>query len=174
MSSTIRVVEVSLDETLRLLRAELRREFAEAKFSVTRDRGTAYGFVSVRWQDGPPMREVEAICAGYAGTRYSCSEDLETSVTHLAADGDGAPIQVSYRTRGILCSRSLSPAWWAMYIRLMLELHEHAAVAGPYSAEELLAMGDEELVEAATCSRLGGEWLSGLAWRASEHQEVVR
>jgi hypothetical protein len=171
---SIRVVEVSLDAAVKLLRQELKREFPGTKFSVTRDRGTAYGYVSVRWQDGPPMREVDAICAGYAGTRYSCAEDLEHEITHVAADGAGAPMQVRYRTRGILCSRTLSPAWWAMYIRLMLELNEHAAVAGPYSAEELLAMGDEALVEAATCTRLGGDWLSGLAWRASEHQEAVR
>lgn len=173
--SSMRVVEVSLDETLKQLRAELRREFPGTKFRVTRDRGTAYGYVSVRWEDGPPTSEVDAICAGYIGTRYCCTEECERPVTHLAADGEGNPVKVRYRSRGILCARTLSPGWWAMYIRLVLELEEEPlSFVGPYDREALLALDDRALVEAATKTLVNGQWLSGLAWRASEAQEVVR
>ena len=173
--TTMRVVEVSLDETLKQLRAELKREFPGTKFRVHRYRGSASGYVAVTWSDGPPQREVEAICAGYAGTRYSSADDIELPVQHLAADAQGEPVLVRYRTRSIRCSRELSSGWRAMYTRLVLELEEQPlSFVGPYTRETLLSLDDAALLSAAERTLMNGSWLSALAWRASEEQEVVR
>ena len=60
----MQTVYVDLDETIRRMKAELRREFPATRFSVRRNprnRGTPYGYVSVRWTDGPTTKRVKEI-----------------------------------------------------------------------------------------------------------------
>lgn len=48
------------------LRAELKRQFPEDKLSVRRDRGTAAGWVHVRWVDGPVEDAVRSAVAEFS------------------------------------------------------------------------------------------------------------
>lgn len=108
MTTTTR--DVTLDETLRLLRGELAREFPGVRFSIRRARGTAYGYVDVSWNDGPTDAAVSEITRMYEGTRFDGMTDSESSVRHVAADHTGTPYAIRYGTRGILTQRRVSDA----------------------------------------------------------------
>lgn len=103
-------VYVSLDDTLKLLRAELKREFPGTKFSIRRSRGTGYGYVHVGWTDGPTDAEVSAITRGYEGEGFDGMTDCRYSIEHVGADAKGSPVRIHHGTRGILTSRKLSAA----------------------------------------------------------------
>ena len=55
------VVDVSLDETIRLMKRELALTFPGDTFSIRRSRGTGYGWVRVAWTDGPTVSQVRAV-----------------------------------------------------------------------------------------------------------------
>ena len=56
MSATVR-------ETAAALRKALREAFPGARFSVRMASGTAYGWLSVSWTDGPTVEQVDAVAA---------------------------------------------------------------------------------------------------------------
>jgi hypothetical protein len=103
------VTYIDLNESLKQLRAELKREFPGTKFSVVRSRGTAYGYVSVRWVDGPTVTDVRAITCAYEGQGFDGMTDSTYSIEHTAADAQGNPITVHHATRGISTHRDISP-----------------------------------------------------------------
>lgn len=107
-ASTLPVRYIDLDETMKLLKAELRREFPGVKFATRRSRGTGYGYVTISWTDGPTAREVSAITSGYEGSKFDGMTDCESPVEHIAATGQGEPVRISYGTRGIHASRNIS------------------------------------------------------------------
>lgn len=109
-AANLPVQHISLDDTMTLLKAELKREFPGVKFSTRRSRGTGYGYVTISWTDGPTSREVSAITSGYEGSSFDGMTDMESPVEHIAANGKGEPVRISYGTRGISTSRTISPA----------------------------------------------------------------
>jgi hypothetical protein len=162
-----RRVTVSLDETLRQLKAELRREFPTTRFSIRRSRGTGYGWVSVRWTDGPKYREVEAITAGYCGGGFDGMTDSSYSIDHLSADAEGNPILLRHATRGINCSREHSTGEIARVARLLLEKCGDESL----DAEErirLRGLDELTLVREAGRVRLWDDYLSTHCYRALE------
>lgn len=98
----------TLDESIAQLRAELKREFPGVKFSVTRARGTAYGWVRVSWVDGPTGSDVRAITAAYEGSGFDGMTDSSYTITHVAADSSGNPVTVHHGIRSINTDRKLS------------------------------------------------------------------
>ena len=64
-------------EGSKLLKATLAREFPGTKFSVRMSRGTAYGSIDIRYENGPSFEDVDAIASGFEGKSFDGSIDLE-------------------------------------------------------------------------------------------------
>lgn len=96
--------KVSVKETAAALRRELKMAFPSARLSVRMSTGTAYGWLTVSWTDGPTVDEVEAIASGFESRRFSGMDDSYHSVNA------GSP----WTCCGVNTSRNYSPerkAW---------------------------------------------------------------
>ena len=60
-------------EGSKLLKATLAREFPGTKFSVRMSRGTAYGSIDIRYENGPSFEDVDAIASGFEGKSFDGS-----------------------------------------------------------------------------------------------------
>lgn len=66
-------------EGSKFLKQTLQKEFPGTKFSVKMSRGTAYGYVDVRYEDGPAYEDVERIANGFEGLSFDGSIDMAYS-----------------------------------------------------------------------------------------------
>jgi hypothetical protein len=161
------VVHVSLDETLRRMKADLRREFPRVKFSVRRSRGTGYGFVYVGWTDGPRAADVRDVVAQYEGEGFDGMTDSSFPIEHVDADEHGAPRVVRYGTRGISCSRTHSAGRLAISARLLLLRCPDPKLSDDRRAE-LRNLDDVSLAKELNRVRLWDDYLATLVYRALE------
>lgn len=72
------------------LRANLRTAFPSTKFSVTMDRGTAWGWYNVTYTDGPASRKVQQLVYSMAGqfhrpphVQRNFSTDIMTKINQI-------------------------------------------------------------------------------------------
>lgn len=169
-------ISVSLNDTLKQLRAELAREFPGVKFSVRRSRGTAYGYVDVSWTDGPTTRDVDAITAMYEGSRFGTdqhgNQDIEYRVDHIGADAQGNPVRILHSTRGISTSRVTTPA-------IVQPIVEQLAAMWRMDAPEVVASswnGGAEIratpTQDAECMKRTGKWWQEFVWRYRSEQNI--
>jgi len=158
---------VSLDDTLRLLKRELRLVFPETRFSIRRSRGTGYGWVHVEWTDGPLGSDVQVITDAYAGAGFDAMTDAEHGVEHLGANGAGQVERIQYGTRGINIHRTITPGLRASVARRVLERCGDASVTAD-ERSAWCALDDTALLTVIDTSaiRIWGQWLSDLVGRA--------
>lgn len=97
----------TVKETATALRTNLRTAFPNTRFSVTMSKGTAYGWLNVRWTDGPPSEAVEAITRKYEYTRF----DGQTDSYHTVAGNE------AWGACGINNSRTISDAAVAKLVK---------------------------------------------------------
>jgi hypothetical protein len=74
-------------ETAKLLKRTLRARFPAVRFSVTLDRGTAYGCANVAWTDGPSVKLVDQIVGPFSGEGFDGSTDCAYHIKALLPDG---------------------------------------------------------------------------------------
>jgi hypothetical protein len=98
-------VWASAAESAKLLKAALKRRFPATRFSVTLDRGTAYGCCNVRWVDGPSERLVETVTGPFEGEGFDGSQDLAYSIRNTLPDGRRTGLRL------ISTGRHISPAF---------------------------------------------------------------
>lgn len=156
---------VTLDDSLKQLRAELRREFPGVTFSIRRSRGTGYGYVYLSWTDGPTGAAVRAISAMYEGAGFDGMTDSSFPIEHTAADAHGNPIRIKHSTKGIDTNRHLSPGRMAAAVRDVCRTW--GDWADPAKAAALAANpNDAEVEDAARSLRtvLGYEDAQVRAW----------
>lgn len=65
----------SVKDTAAALRRHLRNAFPGTRFSVTMERGSAYGWIHVSWTDGPRWAEVRPITERYESSRFDGRDD---------------------------------------------------------------------------------------------------
>ncbi len=162
-TSTQPIRYISLDDTLALFRAELKASFPGVKFSVKRSRGTGYGWVSVRWVDGPAYDDVNAIASKYEGSGFDGSTDSSYSIEH---DVNGE--RVRYGTKGINCSREISPEREAKALRAVLAFY------GDWDRPELVATllaGDDKTLRSRAHDVYAMNGCNNSAW--SRTREVL-
>src|SRR5690348_4677246 len=94
----------SAPESAKLLKQALRRAFPAVKFSVTLDRGTAYGCANVGWTDGPTTRLVDAVVAPFSGEGFDGMTDSSYHIRATLSDGRQSGLRL------ISTSRRVSPA----------------------------------------------------------------
>ena len=92
-------------ESLKLLKATLRKAFPATKFSTHLHRGTAYGYASVSWTDGPSVELVDRVVSPFEGSHFNGMEDIEEYTRALLPDGRESGL------RGVSTSRTISPAF---------------------------------------------------------------
>lgn len=66
-------------ESGKALRKALRNEFPGTKFSVRMSRGTAYGYFTVQWTDGPTAEAVHGVTDRFQGETF---DGMTDSVEH--------------------------------------------------------------------------------------------
>lgn len=97
----------SVKETAAALRKELRATFPGVRFSVRMDRGTAYGWLSVSWEDGPTDEQVREITRGYQSESWSGMDECYHHIPPQLVMIDGVPTEVVWGSCGILTQRRL-------------------------------------------------------------------
>lgn len=162
---------VSLDETLKRMKAELKREFPGVVFSVRRARGTGYGYVSLGWTDGPSYEAVTSIAHMYQGEGFDGMTDSSYGITHVAADGQGNPVRIRYGTRGINCSHHITDSRVVAMCRTILTQCREPKLPDA-ERDALLGMTDDRaFLDRACYVQVFGRWLSAFAREAIEHPE---
>jgi hypothetical protein len=101
------IVRVSLIDTAKLIRAELRREFPHTKFSVRSSSYAGGCSIDIKWQDGPTEPEVNAITGGFAGARFNGMVDMKELNEPVEVNGQLTRYGVDY----VQTHRRISPEW---------------------------------------------------------------
>lgn len=106
MTTTTRTLTVK--ETAAALRKALKAAFPGVKFSVVMSRGTAYGWMSCSWTDGPRTEDVNAICAMHTDRSWNGMTDSYDSTNGAAVTENGQVI--TFSCCGINTHRHISDA----------------------------------------------------------------
>jgi hypothetical protein len=87
--TAIEIMSATVKETAAALRSALREAFPGVKFSVRMATGTAYGWISLSWTDGPTSAQVRKIAANFESERFSGLDDSyhSTGVTQWSCCG---------------------------------------------------------------------------------------
>ena|ERR1041385_7359311 len=104
MSATLQFPQrerLSAVDSAKLLRQALKTHFPATKFSVTLDRGTAYGCASVRWTDGPTVRLVDTIVDPFSGEGFDGSIDCAYHIDTNIANGQRSGLRLISTSREI-------------------------------------------------------------------------
>ena len=158
---------ITLDDTIKLMKDELKRTFPGVKFGLRRSRGTGAGTVHVTWTDGPKYAAVTSIADHYAGAGFDGMTDSSYSIETVDVRADGTPEAIRYGTRYVLCQRTQSDAYRAPFLRKLLRCWSDPTT-GPAERARLLALADGELVRAMNSVRMDGEWATTLAYRIEQ------
>lgn len=101
------VVTYSVKETAAAIRKALRARWPGVKFSLTMSRGTGYGWLDLRWTDGPLQREVDELTSRFQDSYW---DGMDDSYHQVEQQDPG----VRYSCCGVLSFRRYSPeaeAW---------------------------------------------------------------
>lgn len=98
---------VSLDQSIKVLREALIRNFPGVKFSIRRGRGTGYSTVRVSWERGPSARMVDRIAQRFHGRDFDGMTDSNSYPSALLADAQGNVREVNFGAGFIFCDRGL-------------------------------------------------------------------
>lgn len=113
---------ISTNDTTKLVRQAVKdtfkSEWPDIKFSVRSDKYAGGSSVDVRWIDGPPRREVEAVIKQFEGSTFDTMQDMKLSRQTLVAMEDGSIRQVHYGPDHVFAHRSVSE-------ELLTELEPH-------------------------------------------------
>ena len=79
---------LSVAQTAKLVRRELKKQFPGVKFSVRSKKYSGGASINVNWADGPLSKEVDAVVKPYEGGGFDGMIDMAWHRTHyLRADG---------------------------------------------------------------------------------------
>lgn len=101
------VTRVSLIDTAKLIRRDLRLAFANTKFSVRSSSYAGGCSIDVKWQDGPTEREVSEVVSGYAGARFNGMVDMKEYNEPVEVNGELTSYSVDY----VQTHRRISGEW---------------------------------------------------------------
>lgn len=105
---TYPTIELNTRETAAEMRATLRATFPSVKFSVRIDTGTAYGWISIQWTDGPTTANVDTLVRRFQSSYFDGRDDATHSIEPSMYLRDGVLTIVRYSCRGVSPSRRFS------------------------------------------------------------------
>lgn len=100
---------VSVTETAKILRKELKANFPGTKFSVRSDKYAGGASIDIGWTDGPTAPEVDRIVQGYRGADFDGMTDSKTYRNDLVPDPTEGFKVVHYGADFIFTNRTTSP-----------------------------------------------------------------
>ncbi len=109
---------LSYDESVKMLREALRRNFPGIKFSVAKSyqRGTS---VRVRYTFGPPSSEVDRIAQRFHGRDFDGMTDSNSYPSSLLADAAGNVREVKFGIGSIFTERDTPDAYSAAVVEAL-------------------------------------------------------
>lgn len=109
------ITDISTKDTAAMLRSALRAAYPGVRFSVRMDHGTAYGWISVTWEDGPTMSEVSELAGRYQSRRFDRQDDSYRTMptTLIAFVGENQPREVRFGCDGVATHRGIGPLGWS-------------------------------------------------------------
>ncbi len=87
---------VSLADTAKLIRQDLKRHFPGIKFQVRSKSYSGGSSINVRWTDGPVQKDVESVIKVYEGAEFDGMIDLKSYVDREMPDGTIVHYGVDY------------------------------------------------------------------------------
>lgn len=120
MNTTTRYISVV--DTAKLLRKNLKAAFPGVKFSVRSSRYAGGASIDVRWTDGPTEAEVKPTLSLFAGATFDGMTDMKTHHSSILVDEDGVPETVHFGANYVFGSRDVSPEWVAEIADTYLDL----------------------------------------------------
>lgn len=100
-------VTYSVKETAAAVRKALAATFPGVKFSVRMDRGTAYGWLSVSWSDGPTEDAVRSVTDRFRDEKF---DGMTDAYVPIAPSTDDQGVTHAYNCSGVTHSRSYTAA----------------------------------------------------------------
>jgi len=116
------------------MRRALKEHWPAVKFSVRRGRGTAYGWASVRYTDGPADKDVEGLCFGFQSCQFDGMDDGYHSTGNKLPEG-------TYGLSGVSVYREYSPEFVARIVTEAIKRHPELA---PYLTPERIAKNEPD------------------------------
>lgn len=98
---------LTIDESIKMLKDALRRNFPGVKFSVRRGRGTGYSTVRVTWDGGPSASKVDRVAQRFHGRDFDGMTDSSSYPSALLADAQGNVREVSFGIGFLFTERNL-------------------------------------------------------------------
>jgi hypothetical protein len=121
-------------ELSRHLKKQLRASFPGVAFKVHGSRGTAWGWFSVDWTDGPRYDEVKAVTNSYCYARFDGMTDgYESTGNGAWFDGES---WIEPGARGINCQRTISEALAQATVAKLAAKWGHPAPTGSFERGE--------------------------------------
>lgn len=143
--TTAQTVDYSVKETAAAMRKALRAAFPGIKFSVRMSTGTAHGWLTVSWADGPIERDVMKIGDGFRSLRFDGMDDAYHQVEQTG------PIR--YTCSGVNYSRRMGEAGCYAVVDAVNAVVEDSetvfAAQTPYGSWRLEGITEEISAEAA-------------------------
>lgn len=93
-------------ETAKLIRADLKQNFPATKFSVRSDTYAGGASINIRWIDGQPEKQVEAVVQKYEASGFDGMIDYQYSKSHWLLPDDS--ITLAYREGTLECRGTVS------------------------------------------------------------------
>lgn len=112
---------ISLKESAKLIRQELKAAFPEVKFCVRSDKNKDY--VHVSWTDGPSQGQVRDITSKFAGTRWDNQLGRREYVSLIDENGEA----FSYECDHVTDSRTYSPEFLTALANYLADVFQVAA-----------------------------------------------
>lgn len=91
---------VSVTDTAKLIRAQLKAQFPDQKFSVKSDKYAGGASINVSWTDGPTDSAVYAVVNGFSGQNFDGMIDMAYSKQAWLEDDGSAHLAYSPGTAG--------------------------------------------------------------------------
>lgn len=102
-------IEYDVKETAAAMRRALRDAFPGVNFSVRMSRGTGHGWLSVTYEDGPRLADVEPVAHGFQSSHFDGTDDAYHRIEPtLYARADGSLYEIRWSCRGVNVSRHYS------------------------------------------------------------------
>ena len=149
---------LTMNETTMLIRKALKSLWPGVKFSVRKDRGTACGWVTISWEDGPTDRAVTAAVDHFHGSKFNGQTDMYDLVDDvlMAAAGE-LPALVRFPVDGILTMRQVGEAGRQAVAEHVQAVCPHLRpFDGEQTVHALLSTEDADKLAPALSNRFGG------------------
>jgi len=123
---------VSVTDTAKLIRADLKNAYPDVKFSVRSAKFSMGTSIDVEWTDGPTIRSVDALVNRYKSSEFDGMTD--TSTTIYQEDPETGE-QIHYGAKYVMTQRNYSKSMLTMSAALVAKEYHAARIGETFTIE---------------------------------------